>query len=76
MNQRFLHSILVAKIKEHITQTGESLTSFARNNKINHSILKQVIEGTYSVGLLKADRIIDYINNYGKELPLKELDHE
>jgi predicted transcriptional regulator len=65
MNGRLL-KYFKASIEAYVSESGENLTTFCKNNKVNYVTLKKIFEGERTINIRTADKLLQYIENKGK----------
>ena len=65
MNGRLL-KYFKTSIDTYVSESGENLTTFCKNNKVNYVTLKKIFEGERTINIRTADKLLQYIDNKGK----------
>jgi predicted transcriptional regulator len=65
MNGRIL-KYFKTSIEAYVSESGENLTTFCKNNKVNYVTLKKIFEGERTINIRTADKLLQYIENKGK----------
>jgi predicted transcriptional regulator len=65
MNGRLL-KYFKTSVENYISESGENLTTFCKNNKVNYVTLKKVFEGSRTINIRTADKLLKYIENKEK----------